>query len=87
MPVSIQTIRRGGPVKSTMMNVDIGGGTCKLAIAKNGAILETAAINVGSRLVAWDARGHWCSVDFIHLMFLGRNIQSEVTGTPSLTPG
>jgi len=44
--------------KSAMMNVDIGGGTCKLAIAKNGAVLETAAINVGSRLVAWDAQGH-----------------------------
>ncbi len=42
---------------STTMNADIGGGTCKLAIVKNGAILETAAINVGSRLVAWDAQG------------------------------
>lgn len=42
---------------STIMNVDIGGGTCKLAIVKNGAILETACINVGSRLVAWDTQG------------------------------
>ncbi len=42
---------------STILNIDIGGGTCKLAIVKNGAILETACINVGSRLVAWDAQG------------------------------
>ncbi|MFC2056924.1 ethanolamine ammonia-lyase reactivating factor EutA [Chloroflexota bacterium] len=42
---------------STIMNVDVGGGTCKLAIVKNGTIVETAAINVGSRLVAWDAQG------------------------------
>ncbi|MBI4285519.1 MAG: ethanolamine ammonia-lyase reactivating factor EutA, partial [Chloroflexi bacterium] len=42
---------------STIMNVDLGGGTCKMAIAKNGAILETACINVGARLVAWDAQG------------------------------
>lgn len=40
----------------TIVNVDIGGGTCKLAIIKNGAILETAAINVGSRLIAWDSQ-------------------------------
>ncbi len=42
---------------STIINMDVGGGTCKLAIVKNGAILETACINVGSRLVAWDAQG------------------------------
>ncbi|MFC1962564.1 ethanolamine ammonia-lyase reactivating factor EutA [Chloroflexota bacterium] len=42
---------------STIMNTDVGGGTCKLAIVKNGSILETAAINVGSRLVAWDTQG------------------------------
>ncbi|MFC1943322.1 ethanolamine ammonia-lyase reactivating factor EutA, partial [Chloroflexota bacterium] len=28
---------------STIMNIDIGGGTCKVAIVKNGAILDTAA--------------------------------------------
>ncbi len=43
---------------STIMNVDIGGGTCKMAIIRNGTILETACINVGSRLVAWDAQGY-----------------------------
>lgn len=48
---------------STIMNVDIGGGTCKLAIVKNGAILETAAINVGSRLVAWDDQGRLSRVE------------------------
>jgi ethanolamine utilization protein EutA len=41
----------------TVMNVDIGGGTCKLALARNGEILETAAINVGGRLVAMDDKG------------------------------
>lgn len=41
---------------STVMNLDIGGGTSKMAIVKNGDILETVAINVGSRLVAWDAQ-------------------------------
>ncbi len=40
-----------------IMNADLGGGTCKLALVKNHAILETAAINLGARLVAWDGNG------------------------------
>ncbi len=48
---------------STIMNLDIGGGTSKLAMVKNGAILETAAINIGSRLVAWDDQGRLSRVE------------------------
>ncbi len=39
---------------SVVLNVDIGGGTTKLALIRDGEILETAAINVGGRLVATD---------------------------------
>ncbi len=39
----------------TVLNVDVGGGTCKLALVRGGHVLETAAINVGGRLVAFDA--------------------------------
>jgi ethanolamine utilization protein EutA len=41
----------------TILNVDIGGGTSKLALIKNGEIVETAATNVGGRLVAFDPEG------------------------------
>ncbi len=41
----------------TILNVDIGGGTSKIALVKGGSILETCAINVGSRLVAWNEEG------------------------------
>jgi ethanolamine utilization protein EutA len=41
----------------TVLNVDIGGGTTKFALVTNGQIIETAAINVGGRLVATDAEG------------------------------
>ena len=41
----------------TILNVDIGGGTSKLALVEGGRVLETGAINVGSRLIAWDAEG------------------------------
>ena len=36
------------------MNVDMGGGTAKIAIVRNGEVTETMAINVGARLIAWD---------------------------------
>ncbi len=41
----------------TFYNIDVGGGTTKIAVIKNGRILETCAINVGSRLIAWDKSG------------------------------
>lgn len=36
------------------LNVDIGGGTAKLAVVDAGSVAETMAINVGARLIAWD---------------------------------
>ncbi len=41
----------------TVMNIDMGGGTAKVAICQNGEVIETAAINVGARLVAMDKDG------------------------------
>lgn len=40
----------------TILNLDVGGGTSKLAIVKDGTVLETAAINVGARLITIDDR-------------------------------
>ncbi len=41
----------------TVLNVDIGGGTTKFAVCRNGTVEETAAIHVGARLLAWDGDG------------------------------
>ncbi len=43
--------------KQTVLNVDIGGGTTKFALAQAGRIIQTAALNVGGRLAAVDAAG------------------------------
>ncbi len=43
--------------QQVVLNVDLGGGTSKLALIADGHVLETAAINVGGRLVAFDAAG------------------------------
>jgi ethanolamine utilization protein EutA len=39
-----------------VLNVDIGGGTTKLALIENGRLLATAAIAVGGRLLVEDAK-------------------------------
>ncbi len=41
----------------TLINVDIGGGTTKIAICSEGKICNIAAIDVGARLIAWDDNG------------------------------
>jgi len=41
----------------TVMNVDVGGGSSKIAVCQNGKVTATAAINVGGRLVATDTEG------------------------------
>ncbi len=40
----------GGPV----LNVDVGGGTTKLAVCRDGEVVDTAVINVGGRLLAYE---------------------------------
>src|SRR5438132_5199132 len=42
----------------TLLHVDVGGGTTKLGVLRNGEVLCTAAIHVGGRLVAVDAEDH-----------------------------
>ncbi len=49
------TYHEGGDF--TVMNVDIGGGTSKIAIVQAGKVVDTCAIEVGARLVAMDENG------------------------------
>jgi ethanolamine utilization protein EutA len=46
-----------------LLNVDIGGGTSKLTVVRAGEILETAAISVGGRLVAFGPGGRLTRVE------------------------
>lgn len=43
--------------KATVMNVDMGGGTTKFSLIRDGEVTQTAAINIGARLVAFDPQG------------------------------
>jgi len=46
-----------------MLNIDIGGGTTKLALVENGKVLHTAAIHLGGRLAVFDAEGRITRLD------------------------
>ncbi len=48
--------------QARVVNVDIGGGTTKLALIDKGDIVEVAAFAVGGRLLASDADGGWTYV-------------------------
>jgi ethanolamine utilization protein EutA len=39
------------------MNVDVGGGTSKIAIVQSGKVIDSCAVEVGARLVAMDENG------------------------------
>ncbi|MFB5192096.1 ethanolamine ammonia-lyase reactivating factor EutA [Alicyclobacillus fastidiosus] len=43
--------------KARILNIDVGGGTTKFAVAERGKVVDTAAIHVGGRLIATDANG------------------------------
>ena len=38
----------------TLLNIDVGGGTTKISVIKEGKILATTAVNVGARLLAYN---------------------------------
>ena len=46
-----------------VLNVDVGGGTTKLSLVADGAVLHTAAFSVGARLVACDDSGRLTRVE------------------------
>ena len=38
----------------TVLNVDMGGGTTKFSLVEDGVVSQTASINIGARLIAFD---------------------------------
>ena len=46
-----------------LINIDIGGGTTKLALVEGGAVVQTAAIHLGGRLAVVDDEGRLTRLD------------------------
>lgn len=38
----------------TVLNMDMGGGTTKFSLIEDGVVIQTASINIGARLIAFD---------------------------------
>ncbi|GAC1455927.1 MAG: ethanolamine ammonia-lyase reactivating factor EutA [Candidatus Limnocylindrales bacterium] len=51
------SVARSRRDRSTILHLDIGGGTTKLARIEDGVIVATTAIAVGARLIAFDEHG------------------------------
>ncbi len=47
----------------TVMNVDIGGGTSKIAVCADGKVIDLTAVDVGARLVCLDDNGRIARIE------------------------
>src|SRR2546423_9243446 len=45
------------------MNIDIGGGTSKIAVCEAGEIADLTAVDVGARVVSFDAEGRVARIE------------------------
>src|SRR5262245_9323968 len=59
--------------KATVMNVDIGGGTSKIAVCANGKVVDLTAVDVGARLVCLDEAGR-----IVRIEEAGRRFAAEL---------
>lgn len=48
---------------SPVLNLDIGGGTTKVSLLRHGRTEQVMVVNVGARLLAWDAAGRLTRVE------------------------
>jgi ethanolamine utilization protein EutA len=76
-----RSIRDGAAV----MNVDVGGGTAKIAVCRDGAVVAITAVDVGARLVCTDAAGRITRIEEAGRRFgedLGINLEIGAMQAP-----
>ena len=70
----------------TVLDVDMGGGTTKFSLVENGVVTQTASINVGARLIAFDGAdvvtriedaGRTLMKELGHSVELGRKVSKK----------
>jgi ethanolamine utilization protein EutA len=59
--------------QATVMNVDVGGGTAKIALCADGKVIEVTALDVGARLMATDQDGR-----IVRIEEAGRRFAAEL---------
>ncbi len=58
----------------TILNIDVGGGTTKLAVCRGDEVLHTTAVEAGARLVVTDAHGRITRLEDFGGRMLGKGI-------------
>src|SRR6266849_87849 len=71
--------------KATVMNVDVGGGTSKIAICADGRVTDITALDVGARLICLDPAGRIARVEEAGRRF-GAELGIDVELGANLTP-
>jgi len=64
-------VQRSARDKAMVMNVDIGGGTSKIAVCAGGKVVDLTAVDVGARLVVTDAQGRITRMEEAGRQFAG----------------
>jgi ethanolamine utilization protein EutA len=71
--------------QASVMNVDVGGGTSKIAICADGKVVDLTAIDIGARLVCLDADGRIARVEEAGRRF-GAELGIDLTLGTALQP-
>ena len=67
-----------------VMNIDIGGGTSKIAVCEQGELVDMTAVDVGARIVAFDAEGRVARLEEAGRRFAAEvGLALEIGATPS----
>jgi ethanolamine utilization protein EutA len=69
-----------------VMNVDVGGGTAKIAVCRDGVVVAITAVDVGARLVCTDAAGRITRIEEAGRRFgeeLGLNLETGTVLAPN----
>ena len=76
--------------RTTVMNVDVGGGTSKISVCSEGRVVDLTAVDIGARLICLDAVGvgageliYWCRGKEASFPFLPAQVPTEATISPS----
>jgi ethanolamine utilization protein EutA len=74
-----RSIRDAGRI----MNIDIGGGTTKVAVCEEGELVDLTAADIGARILAFDAGGRLTRVEAAGYRFAGEvGLQLELGAVP-----
>jgi len=64
------TVARSREWGADLLNVDVGGGTTKVALVQSGRIAEVTVLNIGARLIAYDNLMHVNRIEQAGIRFL-----------------